>query len=132
MVDLNAPALSSLQLSANDVMTALNDQNVLAPTGTVKFGPTEYVVTLNSMASTLKELNDIPIKMVNGSVVFLKDVAQVHDGWQPQLNVVNLNGKRAILFNILKSGSASTLSVVQRAKKALPENSQPLSARLQH
>lgn len=120
MVDLDPQALTAAQMSPADLMTALNDQNVVAPTGTAKFGTREYVINLNNLAGSIKEIGDMPVKMVNGTVVFLRDVANVHDGYQPQLNIVNLNGKRAVLFNILKSGDASTLSVVQRAKKLLP------------
>ena len=121
MIDLNPDALTAMQLSPTDVITALNVQNVIAPTGTVKMGPTEYIIDMNNMAKSMAELNNFPIKTTDhGTVVFLRDVAQVHDGAQPQLNIVNLNGKRAVLFNILKSGNASTLSVVQRVKAALP------------
>ena len=116
MVDLNQEQLSALQLSPADVVTALNDQNVIAPTGTVKFGSSEYQIEMNNMAKSIDELNWMPIKVINGAVVYVKDVAQVHDGYQPQLNIVNINGKRAVLFNILKAGNASTLSVVTRAK----------------
>ncbi|HEY9773722.1 MAG TPA: efflux RND transporter permease subunit [Planktothrix sp.] len=121
MVDLDQSALSALQLSSADVVTAVNNQNVIDPMGTAKMGSTEYVITLNSMAAKIDDLNHIPIKMIKGTVVFLGDVAQVHDGAQPQLNVVNLNGQHAVLFNVLKSGNASTLSVVAGAKKLLPK-----------
>lgn len=120
MVDLDPAALVATGLSANDVVQALQDQNVSDPDGTVKIGGTEYIVALNNRPSTIDELNDIPVKSVDEKVVFLRDVAQVHDGCQPQLNVVNLDGKRAVLFNVLKSGEASTLTVVRRVKGLLP------------
>lgn len=120
MIDLDPQALNSYGLSANDVITAINNQNVIAPSGTIKMGNNEYIAVLNNMPKAISELNDVPVKTVNDAVVFVRDVGQVHDGFQPQLNIVNENGKRAILFDILKSGTASTLSVVDRVKAALP------------
>jgi multidrug efflux pump subunit AcrB len=121
MIDLHPNALTAMQLSPTDVISALDAQNVIAPTGTAKMGPYEYVIDMNNMARSIDELNNFPIKTTkHGTVVFLRDVGQAHDGAQPQLNIVNLNGKRAVLFNVLKSGNASTMSVVQRCKAALP------------
>ena len=124
-IDLDPAALRAQALSAYDVMTAVNDQSVVAPTGTFKSGPYEYTVVLNNIPNRIALLNNIPVKTAltkaqTEAVVFLKDVATVHDGYQPQLNIVNLNGKRAVLFNILKSGDASTLKVVQGVKEVLP------------
>lgn len=120
MVDLNPEALVSTGLSAYDVVQAVNTQNITAPSGTAKMGPYEYIITLNNMPKVIDRLNEIPIKTQNGATVFVKDVANVHDGYQPQLNIVNQNGQRAVIFNILKNGSASTLAVVNRIKDALP------------
>ncbi len=120
MVDLDPQMLRATGLSAHDVIQAINDQNIVSPDGTAKLGSFEYIMVLNNMPKTLALLNDVPIKTVKGAVVFLKDVAQVHDGYQPQLNIVNLDGKRGLLFNVLKSGDASTLSVVQGVKDILP------------
>jgi multidrug efflux pump subunit AcrB len=120
VVDLDPQAMVATNLSASEVITAINNSNVIAPTGTAKIGPYEYIMDLNSIPATIKELNQIPVKTVNKAVVFVQDVAQVHDGYIPQLNIVNRNGKRSLLFNILRSGKASTLSVVQRVKEALP------------
>ncbi len=120
MVDLDPQMMRATGLSAHDVIQAINDQNIVSPDGTAKLGSFEYIMVLNNMPKTLALLNDVPIKTVKGAVVFLKDVAQVHDGYQPQLNVVNLDGKRGLLFNVLKSGNSSTLSVVQGVKEILP------------
>ena len=120
MIDLNPKALVSRGLSAQDVVQAMQDQNVLHPTGTAKMGEYEYVIDINNIVPTIDDLNALPVKGANGTVIFMGDVAQVHDGYQPQLNVVNLNGKRAVLVNILKNGKASTLQVVEGVKKLLP------------
>lgn len=120
MVDLDPQALIAVGLSANDVVQAVNAQSVIAPSGTAKMGTYEYIMTLNNVPTVLNNLNKIPIKSKNGAVVFVKDVANVHDGYIPQLNVVNKDGRRAVLFNILKNGDASTLAVVNRIKEALP------------
>lgn len=120
MIDLNPQALVACGVSANDVTNAINSQSIIAPSGTAKLGTYEYIMTLNNVPTKIQELNAIPIKSKNGAVVFVRDVAFVHDGFQPQLNVVNRDGRRAVLFNILKNGDASTLAVVQRIKDALP------------
>jgi multidrug efflux pump subunit AcrB len=126
MIDIDPQAMRATGLSAYDVMAAVADQNLIAPDGTAKMGAFEYVMVLNNMTTTIDRLNAIPVKTVKGTngqsdaVIFVKDVAFVHDGNQPQLNVVNLNGKRGVLFNILKTGDASTLSVVSRVKAILP------------
>lgn len=121
MIDLNPQALVACGVSANDVTNAINRQSIIAPSGTAKLGTYEYIMTLNNVPEKIQELNAIPIKSnKNGAVVFVRDVAFVHDGFQPQLNVVNRDGRRAVLFNILKNGDASTLAVVQRIKDAMP------------
>ncbi len=120
MVDLNQDSLHAKGISALDVTSAINVQNLILPAGTAKMGNREYTVSLNSSPDTITALNNIPIKVVNGALVYLRDVAQVHDGFAVQTNVVNINGKRAVLLTILKSGGASTLSVVDRVREILP------------
>lgn len=120
MIDLDPYALAATNISPKDVVTAINKQNIIAPSGTAKMGTYEYIMTLNNIPKSIDKLNDLPVKSANGTTVFVRDVAHVHDGYNPQLNVVNENGRRAVLFNILKNGDASTLAVVQRIKDALP------------
>jgi len=119
-VDLDLPALQAKNLAPQDVVNAFNAQNFVLPSGTAKIGETEYNISLNSSPAVLAELNDLPIKTVNGAVIRVSDVAQVHDGYQPQQNVVRLDGVRGVLLTVLKSGAASTLSVVDGVKKAIP------------
>jgi multidrug efflux pump subunit AcrB len=121
MVDLDPAALVAHGLSSMDVVNTVNSQSIIAPSGTAKMGPYEYIMTLNNVPKVIDKLNDIPIKSQGDSVVFVRDVANVHDGYEPQLNIVNENGRRAVLFNILKNGDASTLSVVNRIKETLPK-----------
>ncbi|CAN5279644.1 efflux RND transporter permease subunit [soil metagenome] len=128
MIDLNPQALVACGVSANDVTKAINTQSIIAPSGTAKLGPYEYIMTLNNVPEKISELNNIPIKSVKGAVVFVRDVAFVHDGYQPQINIVNQNGRRAVLFNILKNGSASTLAVVENVKQVLPRVKQIVPA----
>ncbi|MBX9685699.1 MAG: efflux RND transporter permease subunit, partial [Candidatus Obscuribacterales bacterium] len=120
MIDLNPSALVATGLSANDVVQVVNSQSIIAPSGTAKMGTYEYIMTLNNIPKVLDHLNNIPLKSYKGAVVYLRDVANAHDGYQPQLNIVNKDGRRAVLFSILKNGDASTLSVVNRIKEALP------------
>jgi multidrug efflux pump subunit AcrB len=119
-VDLDLPALKAKNLAPIDVVNALNAQNFIMPGGTAKIGSTEYDVALNSSPAVLDELNDLPIKTVNGAVIRVRDVALVHDGYQPQQNIVRLDGVRGVLLTILKSGKASTLDVVRGIKAAMP------------
>lgn len=119
MIDLDPVALTATGLSAYDVTKVINAQSLVAPCGTAKLGRHEYIMLLNNIPGAIDQLNDMPVKSVNESVVFVRDVAQVHDGYQPQLNVVNIDGRRAVLLNVLKGGDASTLSVVDRVKTTL-------------
>lgn len=119
VVDLDPLELRATGLSANDVVSAINAGNVIHPCGTVKLGPYEYITVLNDIPTKINELNDLPVKTQNGATVFIRDVAQVHDGYQPQLNIVNLNGHRAVLFNVLKAGEASTLAVTDGVRAML-------------
>jgi multidrug efflux pump subunit AcrB len=120
MVDLNPDALYGKGLSATDVSNALNFQNLILPTGTVKVGTREYLIQLNSSPEVVSAMNDVPIKTVNGAPVYMRDVAQVRDGYQVQTNIVRSDGKRSALLTVLRHGGASTLSVVAGVKQLLP------------
>src|SRR5579871_2192946 len=106
MVDLDPQALQAKGLSAYDVSAAVNAQNLILPAGTAKMGSREYTVSLNSSPEAIEALNALPIRRVNGAMVYVRDMAQVHDGYAVQTNIVNINGKRACLLTVLKSGSA--------------------------
>ncbi len=120
MVNLDPKKLQAEGLSPAEVLTAVGNQNIVEPGGTAKIGPAEYDVRFNSTPSTLAGLGNLPLKQVNGATVYLKDVATVTDGAIPQTNIVRQDGHRGVLLTILKSGSASTLSVVQGIKDLLP------------
>ncbi|MBI5594360.1 MAG: efflux RND transporter permease subunit [Deltaproteobacteria bacterium] len=119
-VDIDLAALESKNLAPQDVVNAFNAQNFMLPSGTAKIGETEYSIALNSNPEVIAALNDLPVKTVGNAVIRIGDVAQVHDGYQPQQNVVRLNGVRGVLLTIMKSGAASTLNVVDGVKKAMP------------
>jgi multidrug efflux pump subunit AcrB len=118
-VDLDLTALKAKNLAAQDVVNAINAQNLIYPSGTAKIGATEFDVQLNTSPKIVEELNDLPIKTVNGATIYVRDVAQVRDGYQPQQNVVRQNGVRGSLLTVLKSGSASTIDVVSGVKQAM-------------
>src|SRR6202051_2467098 len=118
--DLNQQALHTYGISANDVVNALAIQNLITPVGTQKIGTFEYTVNLNDSPSAISAFNDLPIKTVNGAVIYMRDVAYVHDGNPPQTNVVHVDGKSAVLLAIEKSGSASTLDIITGVKALLP------------
>jgi len=118
-VDLDLTALKAQNLTPNDVITAINAQNLAYPSGTAKIGPTEYDIELNTSPRLLTELSDLPIKSVNGAVIRVRDVAQVRDGYSPQQNIVRQDGVRSALISIYKTGSASTLQVASGAKAAM-------------
>jgi multidrug efflux pump subunit AcrB len=120
MVNLDPKRLQAEALSPTDIINALNQQNVVEPGGTAKIGKSEYDVRFNSTPTTISGLGDLPIKQVNGATIYLKDVASVTDGSIPQTNIVRQDGHRGVLVVALKSGSASTLSVVQGIKDMLP------------
>jgi multidrug efflux pump subunit AcrB len=120
MVDINPTALYARGLSATDVSSAINTQNVFLPAGSAKMGDREYRVELNNSPSVLEQFNGLPVKSVNGQTVYLRDVAQVRDGYAVQTNVVRRNGKRGALMTVMKNGSASTIDVVRRVKENLP------------
>jgi CzcA family heavy metal efflux pump len=120
-LDLDPQALQSKGLSAQDVESAIANQNQITPSGTIKIGSTQYTAQLNDAPETIQELNDLPIKTVNGATIFIHDVAHVRNGSPPQQSIVHVDGQRAVLQTILKTGSASTLAVVQGVKDALPK-----------
>jgi len=120
MVDLDLTKLYSKGLSPSDVSNALNAQNLILPAGTEKIGDREYNVRLNSSPLDLMVLNDLPIKQVNGAMIYIRDVAQVRDGYAVQQNIVSQNGVRSALLTVLKSANASTLDIINRVKAALP------------
>src|ERR1700704_4265483 len=119
MVDIDPVKLVAKGLTPLDVVNAVNTQNLTLPAGTAKIGTTQYAVLTNATPSTIADLNDIPIKVVNGATVFVKDVGQVHDGWLVQQNIVRKDGQRSVLLNIIKNGNASTLEVVNAVHDAL-------------
>ncbi len=120
MVDIDPQKLFGKGLSPSDVSNAINAQNVILPAGTQKIGDREYNVRLNSSPEVLQVLNDLPIKQVNGAMVYIRDVAQVRDGFAVQTNIVAQNRIRSALLTVLKSASASTLDIIKRVKEALP------------
>src|SRR3984885_12351894 len=120
VVDLDPNALYAKQLSPIDVSNAFSQQNLIVPAGTIKVGDTEYAVRVNSSPEILSDLNNLPVKTVNGATVYLKDVATVRDGFSVQTNIVRTNGTRGVLLTILRNGQASTLDIVNKVKAALP------------
>ncbi|MFM0160969.1 efflux RND transporter permease subunit [Paraburkholderia sediminicola] len=120
MVDIDPRALQAKGLSPLDVVNAVNAQNLILPGGTAKIGTKEYNVQMNGSTDTVAALNDLPIKTVAGGVVYVRDVAHVRDGYAPQTNIVRSDGKRAALLTIEKSGSTSTLTIIQQVKAMLP------------
>ena len=120
MVDLDVQALQAKGITPSEVSAAINAQNLTLPAGTAKIGDTEYSVVLNSSPDLVSGLGDLPIKIVNGATVYIRDVAQVRDGYAPQTNIVRQDGTRGVLSTILKSGNASTLDIIQRIKDILP------------
>jgi len=120
-VDIDSAALQSKGLSPVDVVNAVNAQNLILPTGTAKLGTLEYNVEMNGSPRSVAELNDLPVKTVNGSTIYMREVAHVRDGFSPQTNVVVANGQRGVLMSIYKTGNASTLTIVDRVKQMLSD-----------
>src|ERR1700678_2962215 len=130
MIDLNTNLLQAKGLSPQDVLNSLTNQNLVLPGGTAKIDEFEYDVRTNSSPRTVDELNDLPIKQVGTSTVYLRDVADVSDGFAPQTNIVRQDGHRGVLVSILKAGTASTISVVQGIRDLLPRVAQTLPPEL--
>jgi multidrug efflux pump subunit AcrB len=120
-IDLKPDALRAQGLTANDVNNAITNQNLIVPSGTQKIGDTEYNIKLNSSPLKVDQINDLPIRgRVGGNVTYIRDVAFVHDGHPPQTNIVRVNGRRAVLMSIQKTGAASTLNIVNEIQSRLP------------
>jgi multidrug efflux pump subunit AcrB len=120
MVDLNTAAMQAKGLSPADVVNAVDTQNLILPSGTAKIGSYEYYIESNASAPTIRALNDLPVKTVNGSTIYIRDIGYVRDGFTPQTNIVRVNGSRSTLMSILKLGEASTLDVIAGIRKLLP------------
>jgi multidrug efflux pump subunit AcrB len=129
-VDLNIPALQAKGLSPLDVVNAISAQNLILPSGTAKIGGYEYQIETNSAPTTIRMLNDLPIKQVGGSIIYIHDVAHVRDGYPPQTNIVRVNGQRASLLTVLKTGDASTLDIIKSIRSRLPGISASLPPQL--
>jgi CzcA family heavy metal efflux pump len=130
MIDLNENLLQAKGLSPQDVLNALTNENLVLPGGTAKIDQFEYDIRVNSSPRTVAELNDLPVKQVGTSTVYLRDVANIRDGFAPQTNIVRQNGQRGVLVSILKAGTASTISVVQGIRDLLPRIAQTLPPEL--
>lgn len=120
VVDIDPPRLFSFGLSPRDVTAAIASQNVILPTGTAKMGTNEYPVLLNSSPEVMREIGDLPVRTVNGTTVYVRDVASVRDGASPQTNMVHVEGRRSALLSILKNGNVSTLDIAARIRALLP------------
>jgi CzcA family heavy metal efflux pump len=120
-VDLNTQALQAKGLAPSDVTTAIVNQNLILPSGTTKMGRFEYNVEVNGSPDRVDELNNAPIKVINGTPIFIRDVAHVRDGFPPQTNIVRSDGQRGSLMTVLKSGETSTLDIVKGIRGLLPE-----------
>jgi len=120
-VDLDPQALRANGLSANDVVTAIGTQNLILPAGTQKMGSLEYFIKLNASPTQIEDLNNVPIRAHNGTVTYVRDVAHVRDGYSPQTSVVRLDGRRAVLMSVLKTGKASTIDIINSINQKLPQ-----------
>ena len=119
-VDIDPQALLAKGMTSSDIINAITTQNLTLPAGTTKIGDTEFNVSLNSSPPSIAELNNIPVRTVNGATTFLREVAHVRDGFSPQINIVRQDGQRGLLLTALKNGGASTLDVVTAVKAKLP------------
>jgi multidrug efflux pump subunit AcrB len=119
MVDIDPVKLQARGLTPTDVVNAVNAQNLTLPSGLAKIGNTQYTMRTNAMPTSMVDLNNIPIKYINGQTVLLKDIGQVHDGWAVQQNIVRNDGRRSVLLSVLKNGDASTVAVVNGVRKVL-------------
>jgi multidrug efflux pump subunit AcrB len=119
MVDIDPDKLLSRGLTPLDIVNAVNTQNLTLPSGTAKIGATQYTVRTNATPATIDDLNQMPVKFVNGATILLKDVAQVRDGAMVQQNIVREDGRRSVLISVIKNGNASTLAVVNGVKRVL-------------
>src|SRR5215468_10914448 len=120
-IDLDSTAMQARGLSGQDVANALANQNLLTPVGTQKIGAFEYTIQLNNAPSALVALGDLPVKTVNGAMVYVRDVAQVRDGNPPQINIVHVEGSRSVLMQVLKNGAVSTLDIIAGIKEKVEQ-----------
>jgi multidrug efflux pump subunit AcrB len=120
-VDLDPQALRANGLSGNDVVAAIGAQNLILPAGTQKIGPLEYFIKLNASPTQIDDLNNMPIRAHNGTVTYVRDVAHVRDGYSPQTSMVRLEGRRAVLMSVLKTGKASTIDIINSINEKLPQ-----------
>ena len=120
-VDLDPQALRARGLSGNDVVAAIGAQNLILPAGTQKIGGLEYYVKLNASPTQIQDLNNLPIRAGNGTVTYIRDVANVRDGYSPQTSMVRLEGRRAVLMSVLKTGKASTIDIINSINEKLPQ-----------
>jgi CzcA family heavy metal efflux pump len=130
-VDLDLPRLQSYGLAPIDIVNAVNAQNLVLPSGTTKIGLLEYPVEMNGTPETIDELNALPVKSVNGSTLYLRDVAHVRDGFAPQTNIVRQDGTRGALMSVIKIGRASTLDIINSVKGVVPVAAQSLPPELE-
>ncbi|MBA4695972.1 MAG: efflux RND transporter permease subunit [Legionella sp.] len=129
-VDLNTKAMQTYGVSPQDVNAAIDAQNLIIPAGTEKIGIYEYLVKLNASPLQVETLNNVPLKAIPGGVIYIRDVAHVRDGFSPQTNIVRVNGERAVMMSIQKTGNASTLAIIQRVKDLIPKIKTMLPATL--
>ena len=129
-VDINLPALQSKGLTPSDIVSTIAAQNMILPSGTAKIGQFEYQVETNSAPDKISRLNDLPIRSVNGAMVYIHDVAHVRDGFPPQTNIVRVDGQRASLLSVIKTGDASTLDIISGIRAKL-DSSRASSPRAQ-
>ena len=120
-VDINLPALQSKGLTPSDIVSTISAQNIILPSGTAKIGQFEYQVETNSAPDKISQLNDLPIRSVNGAMVYIHDVAHVRDGFPPQTNIVRVDGQRASLLSVIKTGDASTLDIISGLRAKLDQ-----------
>jgi multidrug efflux pump subunit AcrB len=129
-VDINTTKLQSYGLSPSDVVNAVNVQNIILPAGDVKMGHVDYQVETNSAPNSIAALNNLPIKTVNGATIYMRDVGNVRDGFPPQTNVVRVDGQRAALMTVQKTGNSSTLDIIANVRAQLPSIAAQLPAAL--
>lgn len=130
MIDLNQAEMQAKGLSPLDVVTAIGNQNLLLPSGTAKIGQFEYDVDMNYSPQKIEEINDFPLKVVNNTPIYVRDIGHARNGFAPQTNIIRRDGQRGVLVSVLKAGSASTLDVVQGIKNILPRVAATLPSQL--
>ncbi len=130
LIDIDSEAMQARGLSGQDVANALANQNLITPVGTQKIGAFEYTVQLNNAPSVIAELGDLPIKAMNGAMIYIRDVATVRDGNPPQTNIVHVEGNRSVLMQVLKNGSVSTLAIIDGIKQKVAQLKEIVPANL--